>query len=750
MASTLRPVLYRSLFAIALTSLLATAILPGVAFALPLVAITKPTNGATVSGIIWIDVAFRSDSNKPISRLEIYIDDTLSREMDLASPVLEGRQSFNWDFTYAASTVHKIGARAIDTSGAANTAAINVSVQGAAVGGPDRIPPVVRIYYPAQGAKLRGPVEVKAEAQDNVGVELVYFYVDGRLHKMMMKAPPYVDLWDTTREQDGIHQLEAVAVDAAENEARSAQVTVVVENNNMTLASQGAGNSLPTGPVPVTGPDALNALPTVPPSTLPAPTVTAPSAPPLTEITAPAPKIETAPQVLSGPVTPKVTTVAPKVADVAPRVKPLEPVPSAPGVPAVGPTPTSPVAVRTSRPDTLSSSALPRTPLVASTTTLTRPTLMAMKPEDRTSGTPVAKSSAPSLQPVISATASVTPAVKPTATTAAAQPVRIAGPSATLATAGSATAPTVGATALAPLSTSSVTPRPTWQTSTLPSKASTLVANTLPAPRSARSGLAPVASTEVHSAVVPVGPTVATVARPVEMAPIMAVAPSPSAGLTVPSRVSSLTPGAPSAPVAVKPVAPAPVKAAPRVATLTRPSISPATLGQAILAGKMPQPIPAGRMLARLPEASEFGLMSADGRTSRPSTLTAAVPVATALVRDIQIVFDGEILTLRTAPETRKGLALAPLREIFERTDGMLYWFPVEKRVHAVNKNVDLKLTIGQPQVSVNGETKVLEVAPYIKQGRTMVPLQFIAETLDVNITFDSRTGNILICSNQQ
>jgi hypothetical protein len=276
------------------------------------------------------------------------------------------------------------------------------------------------------------------------------------------------------------------------------------------------------------------------------------------------------------------------------------------------------------------------------------------------------------------------------------------------------------------------------------------VANTLPTPRSARSGLAPVASTEVHSAVVPVGPTVATVGRPVEMAPIMAVAPSPSAGLTMPSRVSSLTPGAPSAaaPAPVKPTAA--VKATPRVATLTRPSVSPATLSQAILAGTMPQPIPAGRMLARLPEASEFGLMSADGRTSRPSTLNAAVPVATALVRDIQIVFDGEILTLRTAPETRKGLALAPLREIFERTDGMLYWFPVEKRVHAVNKNVDLKLTIGQPQVSVNGETKVLEVAPYIKQGRTMVPLQFIAETLDVNITFDSRTGNILICSNQQ
>jgi hypothetical protein len=170
----------------------------------------------------------------------------------------------------------------------------------------------------------------------------------------------------------------------------------------------------------------------------------------------------------------------------------------------------------------------------------------------------------------------------------------------------------------------------------------------------------------------------------------------------------------------------------------------------ALTAGDM-APVSAARMLARLPDPAELSGRPSAGRTAKPAPLsTAAVPLAVARVRDIKIVFDGEVLTLRTAPETRRGLSLAPLREIFEHTDGVLYWFPVEKKVHAVSKSVDLKLAIGSPKAQVNGETRVLEVAPYLKQGRTMVPLQFIAETLDVRITFESRTGQILICSNQQ
>ncbi|MEI6503852.1 MAG: Ig-like domain-containing protein, partial [Armatimonadota bacterium] len=400
MATLRRSPIFRMLLATAMGSLALTTLLPGLALGLPLVAITRPTQGATVTGVIWIDVAFRSDSNRPITRLEVYIDDQLAREVDLATPILEGRQSFNWDFSYAAATTHKIAARAIDSAAAAAAATITVQVANASVAGPDRIPPVVRIYYPAQGAKLHGQVEVKAEASDNVGVELVYFYIDGRLHKMMMNAPPYVDSWDTTREADGNHVVEAVAVDAQENEARSAQVTVIVENANMTLQNAGGMKVQGTSPLPTIGapvpfvpttvqvgaqPQWNGVVPPIEPTpaptinpVAPAPTATLPTEAlkPIGQVfqntpvtPTPIPATTGSPTTIVRDVDPLLNAIAPKVAVVVPRAQAAGPVPTAPPTIApllplgdpqllitartegalvpVGPTSTSPIASAT-------------------------------------------------------------------------------------------------------------------------------------------------------------------------------------------------------------------------------------------------------------------------------------------------------------------------------------------------------------------------------------------------------------------
>jgi len=69
--------------------------------------------------------------------------------------------------------------------------------------------------------------------------------------------------------------------------------------------------------------------------------------------------------------------------------------------------------------------------------------------------------------------------------------------------------------------------------------------------------------------------------------------------------------------------------------------------------------------------------------------------------------------------------------------------------VRAVNARTEINLQIGDPNVRVNDQTRTLEVAPYIKQGRTMVPLQFIADTLDVTVTFNPQSGQICLTSNK-
>jgi hypothetical protein len=119
-----------------------------------------------------------------------------------------------------------------------------------------------------------------------------------------------------------------------------------------------------------------------------------------------------------------------------------------------------------------------------------------------------------------------------------------------------------------------------------------------------------------------------------------------------------------------------------------------------------------------------------------------------ARFRDVKIVFDGKLIPLRAAPEVIDGISLTPLREVFEGCDGTLYWFHQEKRVHAVNPNVDMELNIGSDTAKVNGEARGLALAPYIKNGRTMVPLEFLATTLDVTVSFNSDTGELVISRN--
>lgn len=154
-------------------------------------------------------------------------------------------------------------------------------------------------------------------------------------------------------------------------------------------------------------------------------------------------------------------------------------------------------------------------------------------------------------------------------------------------------------------------------------------------------------------------------------------------------------------------------------------------------------------LLAALPQAQRRVPNEVRGTTPGPRPETegrvTVLPLALSRFRDVQVLFDGRLVPLRACPEVVKGIPMGPLREIFAQTDGILYWFPVEKRVRGISPSVTLDLRVGQREAKVNGEPYCLELAPYVKQGRTMVPLGFLADVLDLTITFDSERGQLIV-----
>lgn len=92
----------------------------------------------------------------------------------------------------------------------------------------DSAAPGITISNPLEGQSVSGPIEIKAEANDNVAVQKVDFYVDEVLVGED-NTYPYSYLWDTTTTSNGNHTLMSVAYDIAGNNA-SDQINISVTN----------------------------------------------------------------------------------------------------------------------------------------------------------------------------------------------------------------------------------------------------------------------------------------------------------------------------------------------------------------------------------------------------------------------------------------------------------------------------------------------------------------------------------------
>ncbi len=189
----------------------------------PIVSISAPANGATVSGGSVTVTATASD-NVGVAGVQFKLDGA-----NLGSEVTAAPYSFSWNSTLATNGVHTLAAVARDAAGNTATATtVTVTVSNIVI---DTTPPTVSITGPANGVTVSGgSVIVTATASDNVGVAGVQFKLDGANLGAEDTTAPYSFSWDSTLSVNGSHTLSAVARDAAGNTATAITVTVIVNN----------------------------------------------------------------------------------------------------------------------------------------------------------------------------------------------------------------------------------------------------------------------------------------------------------------------------------------------------------------------------------------------------------------------------------------------------------------------------------------------------------------------------------------
>lgn len=136
-------------------------------------------------------------------------------------------------------------------------------------------------------------------------------------------------------------------------------------------------------------------------------------------------------------------------------------------------------------------------------------------------------------------------------------------------------------------------------------------------------------------------------------------------------------------------------------------------------------------------------------RTTAGTTLPnlAGAGATTHKMRTFQVAFDNSVLAFDVPPRIQEGIPLAPFRQIFEHTGGVIKWFNQSKTVRAINSSREIEIHIGDRDATVNNETIKMQATPYIDHGRTIVPLSFVRDALNVIVHFDPKTGRLMIQS---
>jgi N-acetylmuramoyl-L-alanine amidase len=108
---------------------------------------------------------------------------------------------------------------------------------------------------------------------------------------------------------------------------------------------------------------------------------------------------------------------------------------------------------------------------------------------------------------------------------------------------------------------------------------------------------------------------------------------------------------------------------------------------------------------------------------------------------------DGKHIETDVNPVIIKARTLIPARAVFESMGGAVDWNDEDREVHVSLGESKVNLLVDSKTAYLNGEEKTLDVPAMIIGDRTMIPVRFVAESLDCQVGWDDPSRTVLISS---
>lgn len=123
------------------------------------------------------------------------------------------------------------------------------------------------------------------------------------------------------------------------------------------------------------------------------------------------------------------------------------------------------------------------------------------------------------------------------------------------------------------------------------------------------------------------------------------------------------------------------------------------------------------------------------------------VPPMEPPVKDgINVMLNGSYIEFPDVfPQNIEGRVLVPIRAISEEMGAEVGYEHETRTVTILDGDNEIVLKIGEATAYINGEATELDVPANVIDGRTMVPIRFVAESMDSVVDWDGETKTVII-----
>ncbi|TCP52402.1 glycosyl hydrolase family 18 (putative chitinase) [Tumebacillus sp. BK434] len=127
-----------------------------------------------------------------------------------------------------------------------------------------------------------------------------------------------------------------------------------------------------------------------------------------------------------------------------------------------------------------------------------------------------------------------------------------------------------------------------------------------------------------------------------------------------------------------------------------------------------------------------------------------AVGMAMGAVTTPSVVLDGYNLPIDPKPILYKDRVMVPFRPLAEALGIKVEWEPKTSTVIADSNGKELRMQIGNKTAWVGGKAVQLDVAPFITEGRSLIPLRFFSEHAGAQVRWDDKSQTVLMESQER